>query len=108
MDVDYDDFATGAEDQDVTDPDTDLGNVWDDLNEDSSDGYFVDAGVRAQTAFEWLELGGGVRYTDLDAGDDFSLFGNALFEINQSMGINLTASFGDNLSSYGLGFRYSM
>jgi len=107
MDVDYDDFATGAEDQDVTDSDTTLGNVWDDLNEDSSDGYFVDAGVRAQTV-EWLELGGGVRYTDLDSGDDFSVFGNALFEINQNMGINLTASFGDNLSSYGLGFRYSM
>lgn len=107
MDVDYDEFATGAEGQDVTDPDTTFGDVWDDLNEDSSDGYFVDAGVRAQ-AIEWLELGGGIRYTDLDSGDDFSVFGNALFEINQNMGINLTASLGDNLSSYGLGFRYSM
>lgn len=107
MDVDYDEFASGGQDQDVTDPDTTFGDVWDDLNEDSSDGYFVDAGVRAQT-IEWLELGGGVRYTDLDSGDDFSVFGNALFEINQNMGINLTASIGENLSSYGLGFRYSM
>lgn len=108
MDVDYGDFATGGEDQDITDPDTTFGDVWDDLNEDSTDGYFADVGVRAQTAFQWLELGGGVRYTDLDSGDDFSLFGNALFEINQNMGINLTASLGDSMSSYGLGFRYSM
>lgn len=107
MDVDYDEFATGATDQDITNPDTTFGDVWDDLNEDSSDGYFVDAGVRAQ-AIEWLELGGGIRYTDLDSGDDFSVFGNALFEINQNMGINVTASIGDNLSAYGIGFRYSM
>lgn len=107
MDVDYDEFATGATDQDITDPDTTFGDVWDDLNEDSSDGYFVDAGVRAQV-IDWLELGGGIRYTDLDMGDDFSVFGNALFEINQNFGINLTANIGDNLSSYGLGLRYSM
>lgn len=107
MDVDYDEFSLGATDQDITDPGTSFGDAWDDLNEDSSDGYFIDAGVRAQT-LDWLELGGGLRYTDLDSGDDFSVFGNALFEINQNLGINLTASIGDNLSSYGLGIRYSM
>jgi opacity protein-like surface antigen len=107
MDVDYDEFSFGQTDQDIGDDDTTIGDAWDDLNEDTSDGFFVDAGVRAQV-IDWLELGGGIRYTDLDSGDDFSVFGNALFEINQNMGINLTASIGDNLSSYGLGFRYSM
>ncbi|MCR6652255.1 MAG: porin family protein [Cellvibrionaceae bacterium] len=107
MDVDYDEFSLGQTDQDIGDDDTTFGDAWDDLNEDTSDGYFVDAGVRAQV-IDWLELGGGIRYTDLDSGDDFSVFGNALFEINQNLGINLTASIGDNLSSYGLGVRYSM
>lgn len=106
MDVDYDEFSFGQTDQDIGD-DNSFRDAWDDLNEDTSDGYFVDAGVRAQV-ISWLELGGGIRYTDLDSGDDFSVFGNALFEINQNMGINVTASIGDNLSSYGIGFRYSM
>lgn len=107
MDVDLDEFSLGQTDQDIGDDDTDFSDAWNDLNEDTSDGYFADVGVRAQV-IEWLELGGGVRYTDLDSGDDVSAFGSALFEITQNMGINLTASFGDNLSSYGLGFRYSM
>jgi opacity protein-like surface antigen len=105
MDVDYDEFSLGQTDQDIGDDS--VRDAWDDLNEDTSDGYFVDAGVRAQV-IDWLELGGGVRYTDLDSGDDVSVFGNALFEINQNFGINLTASVGDNLSSYSLGFRYSL
>lgn len=106
-DVDLNEFSLGATDDDIGDDDETLEDAYDDLNEDSSDGYFIDAGVRAQ-AMEWLELGGGVRYTDLDSGDDVSVFGNALFEISQNMGINVTASVGDNLSSYGVGFRYSM
>ena len=106
-DVDLEEFSLGATDDDIADDDETLEDAYDDLNEDNSDGYFIDAGVRAQTA-EWLELGGGVRYTDLDSGDDVSVFGNALFEINQNMGINLTASVGDNLSSYGVGFRYTL
>jgi opacity protein-like surface antigen len=105
MDVDLDEFSLGATDQDIGDDS--LGDAWDDLNEDTSDGYFADVGVRAQV-LNWLEVGGGVRYTDLDSGDDVSAFGNVLFEINQNIGINLSASFGDKLSSYGLGFRYSL
>lgn len=103
MDVDLDDFYLGQTEQDIGD----LTDAWRDLDEDTSDGYLADAGIRAQVT-PWLELGGGVRYTDLDTGDDISAFGNVLFEINQNMGINLSASFGDNLSSYGIGFRYSL
>lgn len=107
QDVDLDNFSFGATDDDIADDDETVGDAFDDLNEDTSDGYFVDAGVRAQVVPQ-LELGGGVRYTDLDSGDDVGVFANALWEFNENMGINLSASFGDNLSSYGLGFRYSM
>lgn len=106
-DIDLGNFNLGATSQDITDSDITIGDAWDDLNEDSSDGFLVDVGVRAQT-LNWLELGGGVRYTDLDSGDDFSIFANALFEITPNMGINLSAHIGDNLSSYSLGFRYSL
>lgn len=106
MDVDLGDFNFGQSGNDVIDGGDDLETAFDDLDEDSSDGYFVDLGVRAQS-FEWLELGGGVRYTDLDTGDDFSLFGNALMEINQNMGLNLAVDLGDDLSTYRAGFRFS-
>ncbi len=105
MDVDYGDFSLGADESELDEWD-DVDNALDDLDEDSSDGYAVDAGLRAQMV-DWLELGGGVRYTDLDTGDDFSVFANALLELNQNMGINLAADFGDQLSTYEVGFRYS-
>ena len=107
MDVDYGEFSFGQVDNDVADDDETVGDAFDDLNEDTSDGYMIDLGVRSQVAY-WLELGGGVRYTDVDSGDDIAAFGSALFEITPNMGINLDASFGDNLSTYQLGFRYSM
>ncbi|HEY7773246.1 MAG TPA: hypothetical protein VIC26_08685 [Marinagarivorans sp.] len=106
VDMDLGDFSFGQTDNDVIGGDDSLGDWYDDLSEDSSDGYSLDAGVRAQVTY-WLELGGGLRYTDVDAGDDVSAFGNALFEINPNMGINLLATAGDNLSTYELAFRYS-
>lgn len=107
MDVDYGQFNAGAQDNDVANDNETFADAVRDLNDDQSDGYAVDVGVRTQTA-EWLELGGGIRYTDLNSGDDISVFANALFEINPNMGINLAADFGDALSSYQLGFRYSL
>ena len=106
VDMDLGEFSFGQMDNDVVGGDESVRDAYDDLNEDSSDGYAIDAGVRAQVT-TWLELGGGLRYTDVDAGDDISAFGNALFEINRNMGINLVATAGDNLSTYELGFRYS-
>lgn len=106
IDVDFGTFNFGAVENDDLNSDDDLQNAFDDLNEDSSDGYSVDAGVRSQMA-DWLEVGAGARYTDLDSGDDISLFGNLLFEINDNFGINLGGDFGDNISTYSLGLRYS-
>lgn len=105
VDVDYGDFNLGATESDLDEWDA-VDDAFNDLDEDSSDGYSLDAGVRSQVV-EWVELGGGLRYTDLDSGDDFSVFANALFELNQNMGINLSADFGDDVSTYALGFRYS-
>ncbi len=105
-DTDIGDFSFGADDNDIFDDDETIGDAIDDLNEDSSDGYFIDLGVRAQT-LDWLELGGGIRYTDLDQGDDVSAFGNLLFEISPNLGINIAADFGDNVSLYKAGVRFS-
>lgn len=104
VDQDLGEFSLGAYDQDVFDDDTDLGDAIDDLNEDSSDGYWLDTGVRGQVN-PWLELGGGIRYTELDVGDSFSVFGNALWEITPNFGLNLAADFGDDVSEYSLGAR---
>lgn len=106
MDVDFGSYNFGATDDDDINSGGDLEDAIRDLNDDSSDGYFADAGVRAQV-FNWLELGGGLRYTDIDSGDDVAFFGNALFEITENMGINLGADFNDEITTYALGFRYS-
>lgn len=106
LDQDLGEFSLGATDQDVADDDTTIGDAIDDLNEDSSDGYWLDVGLRGQLN-QWLELGGGLRYTELDVGDSFSVFGNALWEITPNFGINLTADIGDEVSEYSLGGRFT-
>jgi len=105
-DIDYGDFNLGANENDDLNSRDDLENALDDLNDDSSDGFVVDAGVRAQ-ALTWLEAGGGVRYVDVDSGDNTSVFGNLLFEMTQNFGINAEVDIGDNVNTYELGLRYS-
>ncbi len=104
VDQDLSEFSLGATDQDVFDDDTDFEDAVDDLNEDSSDGYWLDAGVRGQVN-HWLELGGGLRYTELDSGDSFTVFGNALWEITPNFGLNLALDIGDDVNEYSLGAR---
>lgn len=104
VDQDLSEFSLGASDQDILDDDTDLGDVIDDLNDDSSDGYWLDAGLRGQVN-PWLELGGGLRYTELDVGDSVSVFGNALWEITPTFGLNLAIDLGDEVNEYSLGAR---
>lgn len=106
MDVDYGELEFGETNNDVNQFD-DIDNAFRDLTEDSSDGYSIDVGVNSQIV-EWLEAGGGLRYTDLDSGDDFGVFGNLLFEINPNMGVNVAVDFGDMVSFYSLGLRLSM
>lgn len=105
IDVDYGDFSVGEQDSNIDqEPITD---VVEDSFEDSTDGFAIDAGVRSQVV-DWLEAAGGLRFTKLDTGNDFSFFGNVLFEINPNMGISVGVETGDMASSYNLGFRWSM
>tara|TARA_R110001592_G_scaffold64032_3_gene196612 strand:+ start:821 stop:1534 length:714 start_codon:yes stop_codon:yes gene_type:complete len=106
IDVDLGDFSLGRDENDDLNSGDDIQNAFNDLNDDDSDGYFLDLGGRAQLA-SWLEFGAGVRYTDLDYGDNTSLFGNVLFELSDNLGVNLGGDFGDEISTYSLGLRYS-
>lgn len=105
FDSDYGDFNLGADDNEINEWD-DVDNAFNDLSEDASDGFKLDAGLRSQV-IDWLEAGGGIRYTYMESEDDFSVFADLLFEINQSFGISASADFGDNMSTYGVGLRYS-
>jgi len=96
-DVDFGDFAFGGSSGD---------DSFDDLNEDSSDGWFADAGLRSQLT-TWLEGGIGLRYTDIEDVDNVSVFGNALFELSPQFGINVEADVGDEVSTYMVGLRYT-
>lgn len=106
IDVDIGEFSLGAEDQDVVGGDDSVEDAIDDLNEDSSDGYALDAGLRAQT-LAWLELGAGLRYVELDAGEDTQVYGNALLEFGPAVGIVLQATSGDEMELYEAGVRFS-
>lgn len=96
-DIDYGDFGLGGSPSDDS-----LG----DLDDDSSDGYYADALLRAQI-LSWLEGGVGLRYTDIEDIDNVSVIGEALFELTPSWGISLEADVGDELSTYLLGLRYT-
>jgi len=95
-DIDFDDFNFGG---------TDDGDL-DDLNEDSSDGYFIDAALRSQLV-HWAEASLGVRYTDIESSEEFSVIGNVLLELTQQWGLNLEIDASDDLGFYYIGVRYS-
>lgn len=96
VDIDFDDFDFGGS----------SGGGLDDLNEDSSDGYFVDAALRSQLA-TWAEASLGLRYTDIDEADDFSIIGNVLLELTPQWGLNLELDASDEVGYYLIGVRYS-
>jgi hypothetical protein len=96
-----------------TDIDTDGFNFggtssssFDDLNEDSSDGYFIDAALRSQLLAK-VEGSLGVRYTDLEQIDNVSVIGNLLYEFSPTLGLNLGLEAGDNISHFLIGLRLS-
>lgn len=100
-DVDFGNFDLGEREED------DVDDFIRDLDEDSSDGFYADARIRAQLA-AWFEGSIGVRYTDIESVDNFSVVGNALFELTPRFGINLEADVGDEVSVYMLGLRYTL
>ncbi|MBN1239378.1 MAG: outer membrane beta-barrel protein [Gammaproteobacteria bacterium] len=102
-DVDYGDFDIGAGGDLLNGG---LDNLRDQLREDDSDGYFADAGVRAQLT-ENLEGAVGLRYTDVQNIDTTTVIGSLMFELSDSWGIDLSVDAGDELSTYLLGVRFS-
>jgi len=78
----------------------------DDLNDDSSDGFFADAAIRTQLT-SWLEGSLGARYTDFDGNDAFSVIGNLMVEVTPAIGLNLGIDAGDDLATWTAGLRYS-
>lgn len=76
------------------------------LRDDSSDGFLADASVRSQLN-SWLEGSVGLRYTDIEQVDNFSLIGNLLFEISPQIGFNLGVDAGDELRTWLAGARLS-
>ncbi len=96
-DIDYGEFEFGS---------TAADNSLDDLRDDSSDGWFTDVALRSQLT-DWLEGRAGVRYTDIEDTDNFSVFASALFEISPTLGINVEADIGNDVSTYLVGLRYT-
>ncbi len=95
-DIDIGDFNLGGS------SDPDLG----DLNDDTSDGWFADAGLRSQL-LPRLEALAAIRYTDIEGADQVSLVGEGMFEITQSLGLTLGFDAGDELTTYYAGVRLS-
>jgi hypothetical protein len=95
-DTDIDDFDFGGSED----------NSLDDLNDDASDGFFVDASWRSQVSPN-IEVSLGGRYTDIENIDGLSFIGGVLFEVAQDFGISLQVDAGDELSTYSAGARLS-
>ena len=96
--------------------DTDIGDFdfgatssssLDDLNDDTSDGFYVDASWRGQLS-QTVELSLGGRYTEIEGIDGLSFIGTLLFELNDNLGIALSVDAGDELGIYSAGLRWSM
>lgn len=95
-DVDFGDFDFGAGN------DTGLN----DLNEDSSDGFFIDGLLRSQIT-DMIEVSGGARYTEIEDADSLSFIGNVMYEFTPNWGVNLEVDVGDDISQVFLGARYT-
>ncbi len=70
---------------------------------DNEDGYALGVGVRAMVMPQ-LELNGGVSYVDI-SDDDTALTVGAVYSFNEMFALTAGASFGDNVTSYGIGGR---
>ena len=82
------------------------GPVSNQLADDSSDGYFLDASVRAQLDPRF-EGSLGIRYTDIDHTDDFGLIGNLIFELNPELSAIFELEAASGISQWLLGLRYN-
>ncbi len=71
---------------------------------DTEDGYALGVGVRAMVAPQF-ELNAGVNYEDVSDEDDTSLSVGAVYSFTDMFAVTAGASFGDNVTEYGIGAR---
>lgn len=81
-------------------------NSLSDLNDDSSDGFLIDASLRSQIV-DNMEGSFSVRYTDLEQFDNYSIIGNFMYEFSPSIGLNSGLEAGDIISHFLVGLRFS-
>ncbi|MCW8194405.1 hypothetical protein F6455_06370 [Proteobacteria bacterium 005FR1] len=98
-DLDIDDFNLGG----TADEDFEF----DRLNDDSSDGYFLEGAWRGQVTPQ-LELKAGLRYTDIEETDGFGFVGNAIWEFTEQVGGVVFADIGSDVGTYGIGIRFDL
>lgn len=98
-DLDIDDFNIGG----TADEDFEF----DQLNEDSSDGYFLEGAWRGQVTPQ-LEVAAGLRYTDIEETDGFGFVGNAIYEFTDQIGGIVFADIGSDVGTYGIGIRFDL
>lgn len=95
-DIDFDRFRLGASgDSSVND-----------LQDDPSDGFFIDAKLRSQLT-PVIEGSIGARYTEIENIDGLSLIGNLMWEFSPNWGLNVSLDAGDDLMTWGMGVRYT-
>ena len=68
------------------------------------DGLGLFGGLRAMMNLQ-LELNGGIGYTDIEDNDEASLDIGAVYNFTETFAVTADASFGDDISSYGIGLR---
>jgi hypothetical protein len=70
------------------------------------DGYGISLGVR--TVNNSFDFGAAVDYVDFGGtdGDDFSLSVGAAYKFNETIAAGVDASFGDDVTSWGVGMRF--
>lgn len=72
----------------------------------SLDGYGLEVGARGMLTPQ-LEWQAGVGYEDLDVADETSLGLGLRYHLNEDSALGLEVGFGDDTTSWGLGYRYS-
>lgn len=98
-DLDVDDFNAGGT--------ADADFEFDRLDDDSSDGYFLQGAWRGQVTPQ-LELKAGLRYTDIEETDGFGFVGNLIYEFTDQFGGVVFADIGSDVGTYGVGIRFDL
>lgn len=70
----------------------------------SDDGFGIEGGLRSMISPKF-ELKGSVSYTDLGDDDDTALNLGGWYTVSGNFAVGFEASFGDTISSYGIGGR---